>query len=207
MKKSSKKISRKRSKKSKKGGSEEKKKVRRPQKEIDDVIKTYLDDLDEKLKGLSLFWVFPDEKGFKKLKIHSIESMQEYLAKDVDKYKNRKVAEISINTYHKDKDSFYKKNGIWLTARIILFQIDPNGIIKKNTKQFDIRWEEDDFRLSKISFKLLERCVQILVENKYSCASLHGLTLRFINEQLKKKNIDISDTFSPLKNLKKYILK
>jgi hypothetical protein len=168
-----------------------------------------LDELDEKLGEDIRFWTFVDIKGFKKIRMKTIEQMQEYINKDIDKYKNRQVAEISIAFRHKlPKDSFERKQGIWLTASITVFQSDETGNIR-NKKKFPsrscaIRWEEEDFRVSKLSFKLLERIMHLVAENKHTCPDLYGISLHRIVDELKKKKIDISDVLSPLKGIKKY---
>lgn len=183
------------------------KKIKRPQKEIDDVIKAHLDELDEKLGEDIRFWVFVDTKGFKKIRMKTIDQMQEYINKDVDKYKNRKVAEISIAFRHREADYIKRKARMWLTVNIIVFGIDSKGNLQgKNNfnKSCAIRWEEEDFRISKLSFKLLERIMHLVAEDKHSCPDLYGISLHKIVDELKEKSIDISDVLSPLKGIKKY---
>jgi hypothetical protein len=188
--------------------SDKKKKVKRPQKEIDDVIKQHLDKLKEKLDDGARFWTFPDLKGFKRIPMRTIEEMQSYIKEDVDKYKNRKVCEISIATWHKaGRDSFLKQHGIWLTARVLVFGIDENGNLqgKNNFNNVcSIRWEEEDFRVSKLTFKLLNEIMHLVAESKHKCVDIYGISLHKVIADLKKKNIDLSDVLSPLAGIKKY---
>lgn len=187
---------------------EKKKKVKRPQKEIDDVIKQHLDKLDEKLGDDIRFWTFPDLKGFKRIPMRTIKEMQEYIKKDVDKYRNRKVCEISIAFRHRsDRDSFCRQHGIWLTASILVMGIDENGNLqgKKNFNNMcAIRWEEEDFRVSKLSFKLLNKIMHLVADDKHKCVDIYGIPLHKIVADLKKKNIDLSDVLSPLAGIKKF---
>ena len=185
-----------------------KKKIKRPQKEIDDVIKQHLDKLEEKLGDYVTFWTFPDLKGFKRIQMNTIEQMQDYINKDVNKYKNRKVCEISIAFRHKaSRDSFLRKQGIWLTARVLVFGIDEKGNIqgKNNFNNVcSIRWEEEDFRVSKLSFKLINEIMHLVSEGKHKCVDIYGISLHKVIADLKKKNIDLSDVLSPLSGIKKY---
>jgi hypothetical protein len=194
---------------SKKGGEQEKKMVKRAQKEIDDTIIKHLVALKEKLGENTSFWTFPDDKKFKKL-YHGelLEEIQDRIKKDVDKYKNRKIAEISICPRHKaSKNTFVKHQGIWLTARIIVFGIDVKGKMQGRNNfnnSCSIRWEEEDFLVSKLSLKLLEKIMYAVAEDKHSCLDMYGISLHKVVNDLKKKNIDISDDLSPLKGIKKY---
>ena len=186
---------------------DKKKRVKRPQREIDDVIKQHLDKLDEKLGDEVTFWTFPDLKGFKRIPMKSIKQMQEYINKDVDKYKNRKVCEISIAFWHRTKDFVQRENRIWLTASVLVLGIDGKGSLhgKKNFNNMcAVRWEEEDFRVSKLSFKLLDKIMHLVADNKHQCVDLHGISLHKVVADLKKKNIDISDVLSPLAGIKKY---
>lgn len=68
------------------------------QERIDEIIENHLNSLDKQLKEKKLFsfWVFPDKKSFKKLNKMNSTDVQKMIKKDVDKYKNRKIAKISI---------------------------------------------------------------------------------------------------------------
>ena len=187
---------------------EKKKKVKRPQKEIDDVIKQHLDKLDEKLADDITFWTFPDLKGFKRIPMKTIEQMQKFINKDVDKYKNRKVCEISIAFWHRSGSDYIKRdNRIWLTASVLVMGIDSEGNLR-NKKNFNnmcaVRWEEEDFRVSKLSFKLLNEIMHVVADDKHQCVDLYGIPLSKVVADLKKKNIDISDVLSPLAGIKKF---
>jgi hypothetical protein len=187
---------------------DKKKKVKRPQKEIDDVIKQHLDKLEEKLGDDVLFWTFPDLKGFKRIHMSTLREMQAYIKEDVNKYKNRKVCEISIAFRHRaGRDSFLRKQGIWLTASVLVMGIDENGELR-NKKNFNnmcaIRWEEEDFRVSKLTFKLLNEIMHLVAEDKHQCIDLYGISLHKVIADIKKKNIDLSDVLSPLAGIKKY---
>ena len=187
---------------------EKKKKVKRPQKEIDDVIKQHLDKLDEKLGDDITFWTFPDLKGFKRIQMKTLTQMQAYINKDVEKYKNRKVCEISIASWHRaSKDSLLRKHSIWLTASVLVLGIDDKGSLhsKKNFNNMcDVRWEEDDFRVSKLLFKLLKEIMHLVADDKHQCVDLYGIPLSKVVADLKKKKIDLTDVLSPLAGIKKY---
>ena len=188
--------------------SDKKKKVKRPQKEIDDVIKQHLDKLEEKLGDDVTFWTFPDLKGFKRIHMNTIEQMQAYINEDINKYKNRKICEISIAFRHRaNRDSFLRQQGIWLTVSILVFGIDKDGNLQ-GKKSFNnmcaIRWEEEDFRVSKLSFKLLNEIMHIVAEDKHKCIDIYGISLHKVVSDLKKKNIDISHVLQPLAGIKKY---
>jgi hypothetical protein len=186
---------------------EKKKKVKRPQKEIDDVIKQHLDKLDEKLGDEVTFWTFPDLKGFKRIQMNTLEQMQAYINKDVEKYKNRKVCEISTCFRHRTKDFVKRENRIWLTVSVLVLGIDDKGSLhgKKNFNNMcAVRWEEEDFRVSKLSFKLLKEIMHLVADDKHQCIDLYGIPLHKVVTDLKKKNIDISDVLSPLAGIKKY---
>jgi hypothetical protein len=186
---------------------EKKKKVKRPQKEIDDVIKQHLDKLDEKLGDDITFWTFPDLKGFKRIPMKSLTQMQSYINKDVDKYKNRKVCEISIAFKHRSKDFVKRDARIWLTASVLVLGIDDKGSLysKKNFNNMcAVRWEEDDFRVSKLSFKLLKEIMHLVADDKHQCVDIYGIPLTKVIADLQKKKIDLTDVLSPLAGIKKY---
>ena len=186
---------------------EKKKKVKRPQKEIDDVIKQHLDKLDEKLGEDITFWTFPDLKGFKRIPMKTIEQMQSYINKYVEKYKNRKVCEISISFWHRSKDYVQRKERIWLTASVLVMGIDDKGKLqgKKNFNNMcAVRWEEEDFRVSKLSFKLLKEIMHIVADDKHKCIDIYGIPLTKVIADLQRKKIDLSSVLSPLAGIKKY---
>lgn len=162
-------------------------------------INDHLDKIDTYLEKNKLFsfYYFPDEKGFKNKISGDIEKI---IKKDVDKYKERSVARISICTNHREPNSLPMKHGILVTIQIIIFKIENNGKLK----QFDnngivVRWEEDDFNTGKLSFKLIERLMRIVYSKRYSRGSESlGTKLSKMVGEIKKKGIPIDDVLEPL---------
>jgi hypothetical protein len=67
-----------------------------------------------------------------------------------------------------------------------------------------VRWEEEDFRVSKLSFKLLNEIMHLVADDKHKCVDIYGIPLSKVVNDLQKKNIDITDVLSPLAGIKKY---
>jgi hypothetical protein len=171
-----------------------------------ELITEYLDQLEERLeeKDHAGFWAFPDRTGFKKFN-GSNGKIEKMLNKDPDKYSGRQIAKYSIIFHQNEKfDSMHKSSGLWLNVTIRMYDIKQKGgkLVLENSKQCDIAWNTDDFAISKFSFKLVERFMKPLAENKTSCVSIFGKPLKFVLERYKKDaKIDFSDVLQPLKNI------
>ena len=170
------------------------------------VVIKYLDHLDEQLREKKSFdfWVFPDRSGFGKMKQKTVEYMQKLIDKDIDKYKNRNLASITICTYHnRDKGDFYEDENIRMIVGITILPINNKGIINgdKNPWGCTIAWSDEGFKTTKFSFKLLERILEPVALHKYSASSLTGTGILNVINALKKKGYDLSDCLNPLANI------
>jgi hypothetical protein len=171
-----------------------------------ELITEYLDQLEKRLqeKGHVGFWTFPDRTGFKKISA-STSKIEKMLNKDPNKYDGRQIAEYVI-MFHQNKksDTMHQSSGLLLSVTIRVYDIKEKGekLILENSKQCDIAWTIDDFKISKFSFKLIEMFMKPLAERKTSCVSILGKPLKFVLERYKKDaKVDFSDALQPLKNL------
>jgi hypothetical protein len=159
--------------------------------------------LDKQLteKNLWVFWVFPDRSGFKKIK-ETFDKMQKFIYQDVDKYKNRKICKFSIIDYYKDPKKFRDPSHYWLVVNMITYPIDDTGnlIGKHANYSCTYAWKDNDFKTTKLTFKLLETIMHPIVEKKHKCASIFGIPITVI-KHLEKKGINFSDALSPLAGL------
>jgi hypothetical protein len=149
------------------------------------------------------FWTFADRKGFKKFS-GSDKKIDKMLKGDINKYRNRQLAEYVIQFHHNEKEnSIFRSNGQWLNVTIRVFNIDNDGVrIGKNKfHECSITWKDADFGVSKFSLKLAEKFLKPLADNKVNCSSIFGLTLRFVIDHYKEKvGMDFSDVLQPLKD-------
>jgi hypothetical protein len=196
---------------------EEKEEKNKKQKEINKlneierqkrIVMPYLDNLEDQINNKKAwsFWTFPDRSGFKKLKDMSVQDMQNIINEDPEKYKNRRIAYISMMTYHKnDKPTSLKsKIGTLFAVGISIRCIDDKGILSKKSGDCwgcDFRWTLDDFKTTKFSFKLLERIMIPVAEKRKTCTSLTGTDITDIIKDLEKKKYDFSDVLKPLAGL------
>jgi hypothetical protein len=173
-------------------------------KRVEKIITPYLKSLDEQLseKQLFSFWVFPDRKGFKKINGISYDIMQNMIKENIKKYSDRYIAYFSICSYHDSpKNSTYRKLGVWLIVDITIYHIDNDGNLKNKKDPSwgcGVRWEDEDFKISKLSFQLLEELMRVTATKKYTNASLGGFRLKKVINDIKKKGIDFSHILSPL---------
>ena len=165
------------------------------------IIRKYLTKLDEQIKekDLNYFWTFPDRSGFKKIgKGFSYEKMQKLVQKDIDKYANRQIMYFSIRLEHKSADtSTHRKYDTWILVDTLTFKINSKGEFKADGGCHYV-WKDDDFKLTKFSFKLLETIMHPIAEHKLKCISLMGFPLSWVIDRLKKEGVDFSDVLSPL---------
>ncbi len=164
------------------------------------IIVPYLESLVVQLKEKEFFsfWTWPDRKGFKKINKTTYDEMQKIVKSD-EKYFDRLIAHIKIYTGHKNKYS--RKYGTWLSVDISIFHIDEEGNLKNKKDPSwgcHVIWEDDDFKISKLSFKLIEELMRITAAKRHRCESLAGYRLVKVVDALKKKKIDISEFLHPL---------
>jgi len=174
------------------------------QKRTESIIFPYLDSLSEKLKEKDSFsfWTFPDRSGFKKIKYYDYQEMQKFLDKDPKKYADRNIVHLSIITYHRSKDTSkysFKNMGTYLGASILVNPIDKKGKMK-NVGSWGGKfiWNAEDFKTTKLSFKLLERIMEGVVKEHMSFASLTGTNITELLDDLKKSGYNLDDVLSPL---------
>lgn len=152
-----------------------------------------------KEKGIFSFWTFADRTGFKKIKGMSFNDMQKSLKADVDKYRNRQLCEIKIQT-HLKPDEY----GTWLVVSIWSITTDDDanmrGKMVKNNG-CGIMWKEKDFRNTKFSFKLLEAIMHVVADGRHSCSNMTGFHITKVLKDLKRKKIDLSEYLTPLAGL------
>lgn len=170
---------------------------------LKELVIPYLDKLEFQLeeKQLDEFWTFPDRSGFKKIKNISFEQMKKLIKQDVEKYAERKICLVQVSFQHnKPLTSVYRKDGILLIVTIKVYHIDNKGILngKNITNVSAFNWTLYDFAITKITFKLLEVIMQIIVNNQYQSIGFSGLPIQVMIKELKQKKIDISDVLVPL---------
>jgi len=167
------------------------------------IIVPYLNKLQEQIeeKDLYDFWIFPENKSFKKIP-KTFEEMEEILAKKPEVYGKRKIVYITLHFHQNEKDdSLHRKTGNWFGIIINGYNIDKNGKLIIGRKKFGghISWKTDDFAITKFSFKLIERIVKLVAEGDIiHFPTIFGTSLTQVVEMLKRDKIDISDTFQPL---------
>ena len=172
-------------------------------KRLESIVYPYLDKLYKQLreKESMSFWTFPDRAGFKKLKNMSFDDIQKMVKSDVKKYANRKICFISILTHHRSpKDSIIREHGILLNVIFTVFQMDDkcnlHGDIKTNGCA--IRWLDEDFKITKLTFKLLETIMHPIADFKHKCSDLIGFPLGKVIADLQRKGVDFTDVLTPL---------
>lgn len=173
------------------------------EKRMEKLVIPYLDHLQEQIveKELLSFWTFPDEPGFKKIKNMTVKQMQAFINKNIDKYKNRNVALISISFNHHDKPtSIMRKAGFYFALDISIFPIDKHGILNGADDAWgaDISWKLEDFKTTKFSFKLLETILNPVAKRVRIFTSLLGFPATYVIDELKKIKIKFDKVLKPL---------
>ena len=170
------------------------------------VIYKYVSGLDTKLDemGMKRFWVWLDKPGFKKI-VMEFKDMQKKLHKNPEKYKGRHLADFVIKTRHDRhgiKDTFGSADA-WMMIDMTIRKIDDNGDINGRHKPWgcDWRWESNDFKITKFSFKFLAKMAKIFEKHKLNYPSIGGIELRLIMETLASKKIKFGDVLQPLANI------
>ena len=170
--------------------------VANEQKRKEDIIFPYLDILTEQLveKSNASFWTFPDRSGFKKIKNTNFNQMKKLTSEKSERYKNRTAVNIMIATYHRSKiDTKYahKNIGIFLICSISVHPINSKGEITDNVWSCTFKWNADDFKTTKFSFKLIEQMMIPIYRKQITCASLLGFPVTDVIADMKKlKDID-----------------
>jgi hypothetical protein len=170
-------------------------------KRAEKVIKSYLDKLEVQIKEKNLlnFWSFPDVKGFKKIwNFYNYKQIDKVIQDDLDKYANRQVMRFHITfSQNESVTSLARTNGNWFTVHMMLFEINNKGDIK-NTNSCHYAWRNGDFKITKFSFKLLETIMYPIANHIHGCASILGIPLWNVIEQLQLKGVDFTDVLKPL---------
>lgn len=166
------------------------------------LILKHLDDLQDQIeeKNLLSFWTFPDQSGFKKVKGLTYDKMQKLIFSDTDKYKNRKICNISISFFHNDPDTHvFRKAGIYLNVSIDVIPIEADGTMSEKPWGGDMCWELDDFKTTKFSFKLIEIIYREVESKRKIFPSLLGISVTRIIKDLEKQGVDFEGVLKPLK--------
>lgn len=169
-------------------------------KRAESIIIPYLESLVRQLKEKDLFsfWAWPDRKGFKKINKTTYDVMKKHIKGD-KKYANRLIAHVKLFTGHTNKYSRAERT--WISVDITIFCIDENCIMDDDDAPSwgcHVIWEDDDFKISKLSFRLIEELMRIVAAKQHTCESLAGYRLEKVVKALKKKKIDISEFLNPL---------
>ncbi len=164
------------------------------------IIIPYLKALDVQIhdKNLWSFWAWPDRKGFKKINKMSYNEMKEFIKND-KKYANRLLAHFKLFTGHDNEYSRAERT--WISVDITIYHIDEECNLKNKKDPAwgcHVIWEDDDFKISKLSFRLIEELMRIVAAKRHTCDSLAGYRLEKVINALKKKKIDISEFLHPL---------
>lgn len=177
------------------------------EKRMEKIIFPYLDSLRDQLieKNILSFWSFPDRSGFEKLKGLSHDDIKKLIKSDIDKYKNRNIAEFNIDFFHDDKaDSYQKQAKIHIVVKILLVVITDKGKLDyKAGTELDFHWTGEDFKITKFSLKLLRRLLIAVDQRLLKGVSLMstGMPLSYIIKDAKKIRLDLSDVLTPLAGL------
>lgn len=170
---------------------------------LEKLVIPYMEKLVAQLqeKNLFNFWVFPDRSGFSKINNVGYDEMQKLLKEDVDKYANRTICRVSMIDREESVTSTYYQNDIWLGLSIVIIHLDAKcnfkgAKVKRN--RCDVMWKTPDFKITKLTFKLIETLMHIMAQNNYNYASLYGYPISYVLEDLQKKGHDLSAALIPL---------
>ena len=170
------------------------------------IIFKYLTKLDARLKesDMTHFWVWPDKPGFKKI-IMSYKEMQKHIYSDVDKYKGRNIAHFAIQLRHHKhgQTPLFGQKDMWMGISLIVRKIDNTGKLdgKHTAWGCDWNWLTDDFKITKFSFKFLERMMRYVNTQSVRCESIGGMPLSIVMEILDEAGAKIKDVLEPLANV------
>lgn len=166
-------------------------------KRMESIVIPYIENLEKQLreKESHVFWTFPDRSGFKKIRT-SHKELQKTIYEDIKKYADRKVLAVRVIPHN---DSWSEKHGVYLNCAVSVYNIDKKGrIIGDNKAGCLIGWKLEDFKISKFSFKLLERIIDPIEKKKYICNAVIGIPLAFVLKNLEELGYNFDDVLSPL---------
>ena len=171
------------------------------------IVRKYILNLEKKFKEVTPsthFWVWLDKPGFKKIK-SSFTEMQKMVSKNPEKYKGRNLAYFAIQFEYKNhgKETIFGNPDAWLSTSLSIHTIDNDGLLVGKNKAWgcDWRWDTDDFKITKFSFKFLDRIMRIVETKKVQCPSIFGKRLSLVMEQIHEKRFKIDDVLQPLAGL------
>jgi hypothetical protein len=95
--------------------------------------------------------------------------------------------------------SMFESTGVRLAVGITVFPIDKTGTFVINKSySCDLSWDDMDFKVTKFSFKLLEKFIEPIVKYRMSYPSIIGTPIRYIIKEIESKKVDLSDVLKPL---------
>jgi len=174
------------------------------------ILFPHLDKLADQLKEkkLNIFWAFPDRTGFKKYDLN-FEQIQEMTRDEPEKYGNRHITEFKIMTTHRRKN-LKRGDGTnpLVLIRISTRPIDKNGkFVTSDGWACVVAWDPIDFKVSKITFKLLDIMMRMSYQFHISAPSFTGLGFHILMKHFvyydKKtgKKFGFEEALSPLAGL------
>ncbi len=204
--KSSRKGSRKTSRKSgagwgKKGGS---KLLKASNEHNEEVIKKYMEKIDSKIKEneLASFWIFSDTGFKKKIRNKSYKDIEKMTMKSPEKYADKAVLHVKLMPLHEDYESIPGKKGVWLIIDIGAFPIGKKGeLLDDDSWGIGIQWKEEDLKIGKFTFKMLEHLADITYKKKISANGSFGLRFKDFLKSLRLDRINIDSYLTPLEGL------
>ncbi|MGL5934543.1 MAG: hypothetical protein ACRCZI_02855 [Cetobacterium sp.] len=172
------------------------------------IIYKYVDKLSEKLKekfnnydgytnGYRIWVDKPNAKLSKPLNYY-----QDLLKKKPEKYKDKRYAEIYVKCYHKEHGKptlLFRDPDTWIDASIKVFTVKNEKWVA--TLACKWTWRTDDFKLSKFSFKLMNKLLDVINKDIYTCGHLAGEPLSFMIKNMEKRGVDFGDLLQPLANV------
>jgi hypothetical protein len=186
---------------------EDKKIAEKKEKEMSDkVIIDYLDKLEAHLeeKKSVHWWTQVDKSGFKRF-VSKDEKIIKMVNKEPEKYIDKQFAEYIVFFHQNEKpDSIHRSSGVWMHVTIRIYNI------KKDTKKenkltiaisndYSMTWKSEDFKITKFSFKLMEKFLRPLAEKKFSRNTIFGTPINSTIKTVEKyANVDFSDCLNPL---------
>lgn len=171
-----------------------------------EVIQPYVDKLYKQLKEKNafVFWSVAGDVNLRRFgEGEDVFSIKPLVRKNKRLW-GKKLANVSINPLHKDKDktSIQKKFNVWLVVRIEIWPVDNKGEIMmkrgSDTNVYALHWNTKDFAISRLTFKLLGQIVKAVGENIIGGSIFDGTPLRDLINILKDEGVDLSDYLIPL---------
>lgn len=184
----------------KKGGS---KLLKASNEHNEEVIKKYMEKIDSKIKEnkLESFWIFP-ETGFTKKYRKTFTEIEKMTKKSPEKYSGKTILDIKLMTLHNDYESIPGKKGAWLVVDISAFPIGEKGeLLNREGWGIGIQWKEEDFKIGKFTFKMLEHLADIMYKKKLEITGSFGMRFKSFLKELKSEKINIDSYLTPLEEL------